>query len=559
MLLLVALCVRIYYLHLHVVVLETEGAGYAHQAENLLKGRGFESYLYPRPDLEHCWLQAILIAAIGMVTRDLDAATHLISLISGTVAVFWIFLLAKRLYGIWAAWIAAVVAAFHPLLVALSTTGYAEALAMALELGAIYWSIRLFEKDGRWAWLIAGSLWGLSYLNRTECLVLPLATAGLYLLRVVWNKTSLIAWARQSAQFLLVFALFVSPMCLFFYHYTGKVLFEGKNLFNYTVGQRELDGKNPDVAGRELTPSLQEVGPSLDTSRYTDYSPYPTRPADLARYFFRMARYNRSWVLHSVFDARYFGALPLTLLALLGLVSGPWSSSRLFRELYFVGLSTYIVITLFAAQIQVNRFGFQLLPFMILWASHGIEWVMNAIHSLAGKIKANATVGAWSAKVAVICLILIILRVPAKTIPYMWEFNTGWAPNNSQKEAGSWLESVAPGLKSAYGTAPFCYYADSFEWIMPYTDSQTALRYFHLKNPDYIYLDSGRSGYTPYYDDWLKNGIPDHSAILIYEKQFGPGSKVRIYRWDHSSQNSISSSNGNRPAPQSAVDPAGGL
>src|ERR1700677_1828831 len=221
-LLLAGLCLRVYYLHLHVVVLEGEGAGYAHQAENLINGRGFESYLYPFPDLEHCWLQPVLIAAVNLVTHNLDSATHLISLVSGTLAIFWMFLIGRCRYGVWAAWIAALLTAFHPLLVALSTTGYAEGLAMALELGAIYWSIRFFERDGRWAWLFAGSLWGLSYLNRTECLILPLATVSLYLLRTAYTRNSLIVWLRQSALFLFVFALFVSPMCFFFYHYTGK-------------------------------------------------------------------------------------------------------------------------------------------------------------------------------------------------------------------------------------------------------------------------------------------------------------------------------------------------
>ena len=176
--LLAAFLVRVHYLRAHVVVLEGEGAGYAHQADNLLRGRGFESYLYPKPDLEHCWLQPILIAVTYLVVRNLDTATHAISLVSGTLLVLWFFLLSDRLYGRSAAWIAALFAAFHPLIIALSTTGYAEILAVALQFGAIYWSLRFIEEDGRLSWLYAGALWGLSYLNRTECLPIPIFTIG---------------------------------------------------------------------------------------------------------------------------------------------------------------------------------------------------------------------------------------------------------------------------------------------------------------------------------------------------------------------------------------------
>ena len=160
LLLLAAFLVRVHYLRAHVVVLEGEGAGYAHQADNLLRGLGFESYLYPKPDLEHCWLQPILIAGTYLVVRDLDTATHIVSLVSGTLLVLWFFLLADRHYGRSAAWIAALFAAFHPLIIALSTTGYAEILAAALQFGAIYWSLRFIEEDGRLSLALRGRVVG---------------------------------------------------------------------------------------------------------------------------------------------------------------------------------------------------------------------------------------------------------------------------------------------------------------------------------------------------------------------------------------------------------------
>lgn len=530
-LLLAAALVRFYYLRAHVVVLEGEGAGYAHQAENLLSGRGFESFLYPRPDLEHCWMQPLLIAAAFPITRDLDRATHLVSLVSGVVLVVWLFLISDRLYGRWVAWVAAALAAFHPLLVALSTTGYAEILAMALQFGAIYWSLRFIENDGRHSAIIAGSLWGLSYLNRTECLVLPLATVGLYCLRTFWMKESVSLWARRSALMMLVFALFVSPYAFLFYHYTGKVRFEGKNLLNYTIAQRELAGDPPGVASRELTTSLQELGPALDTSRYTAYSPYPTHIWDLARYFRRMGRRNLLWVRSSMTSNPLFGGAALTLLAVLGLLVQRWNTTRAFRELYLLGLASYTAILLLASHLQISRYAFPNLPFLLIWASAGIVLLSKLLLQLADHVKANEKIGRLAATAAAIGLVLLIFRAPSKSVGNLAEIRSGWAPNNVEKEAGEWLKSSAPGVKTAYGTDDFCYYASTYEWILPYTDSATALRFFHLKNPNYIFLDSSLSGYTPYYDDWLKNGVPDSSATLIYQKELPSHLKVAIYRW----------------------------
>jgi len=533
-LLLVALSVRVYYLRSHVVVLEGEGAGYAHQAENLLRGRGFESYLYARPDLEHCWLQPIFIAAVYMLVRKLDTATHIISLASGTLLVLWVFLIADRVYGRRIAWIAALLTALHPLLVALSTTGYAEIFAMGLQFGAIYWSIRLMEHDGRWCWLFGGVLWGLSYLNRTECLILPLLTVALFCLRALWGKETLRRWALESARFLAVFAALVAPYAALFYHSTGKVRFEGKNLLNYTIGQRVLEGKSIDVAGRELTPDLREIGPALNTSAYTVYSPYPTSIRDLANYFVRNARRNKSWLVRDLPTAAYFGSILPFLLAFLGLAARPWDAARFFREIYFGGLFAYILILLLATHIQDPRYGFPLLPFILMWASVGIVYLTDWVRQTATELRIRQRLGAAIATTAAVVLVCCMFLLSYKAIPGMYEFSSGWAPNNAVKEAGGWLRAQAPGLKNTFGSPTFCYYSASYEWIFPYTDSETALRYLHRKNPDYTFLDSANAHYTPYYDAWLTHGIPDPAAVIIYQKDFPGERRLVIYRWDHS-------------------------
>lgn len=525
---------RLYYLRSHVVVLEGEGAGYAHQAENLLRGHGFESSLYARPDLEHCWLQPLLIATVYMGVRDVDTATHIISMASGTLLIVWMFLIGDRIYGRLGGWIAALLATFHPLLIALSASGYAEILAMALQFGAIYWCIRFIEHDGRWCWLFGGVLWGLSYLNRTECLVLPLFTLALFGLRAVWNKESMLLCALESVRFLTVFALLVAPYALFFYHYTGEVRFEGKNLLNYTIGQRRLEGKSLDLAGRELTPDLTERGPSLNTSAYVTYSPYPTGVQDLGRYFVKNIHRHREWLLNGLPTAPYFGSVLLFVLAFLGVVGRPWDAVGAFRHVYIVGLYAYIVFLLAAAHMEDPRYEFPLLPFLLLWASSGIGYLLAWVRQTTRALRITETLVVPTATMCILGIVVWMFQLSYKTVSVMDEFNSGWAPNDAVKQAGLWLRAHAPGSKNAYGTAVFCYYSFSYEWILPYADSATSIRYIRMKNPDYIFLDSANSQYTPYYKDWLQNGIPDRAAVIIYQKVVSPGRRLVIYQWEPS-------------------------
>ncbi len=533
LLLLAAFLVRVHYLRAHVVVLEGEGAGYAHQADNLLRGLGFESYLYPKPDLEHCWLQPILIAGTYLVVRDLDTATHIVSLVSGTLLVLWFFLLADRHYGRSAAWIAALFAAFHPLIIALSTTGYAEILAAALQFGAIYWSLRFIEEDGRLSWLYAGALWGLSYLNRTECLPIPIFTIVLYFVYSLWRKGSLRSWVTRSALFALVFAAFATPYVMLFHHYTGKFLFEGKNLLNYTIGQRELEGKSLALASRELTADLRELGPSLDTSAYTTFSPYKTGVRDIARYYVRAAHRNAKWLRYELLDSDYFGGGLLVALAFLGLVGREWDQRRLIREGYLIGIAMYIFVALLATHLQIWRYAFTLLPFMLLWAGLGAFYLFEWSCRTSREIRIPARAGAIASACVVLLYVLLIFRLVNNAIPTMGDITSGWAPNQAVKEAGLWLRHHDPGPKTTFTNDVFCYYSRSFESIFPYTDGETALRYLHEKHPDYVFLYSD-SVNAPYYSHWVEEGIPDPAAILIYNRVLSDGRKILIYRWDHS-------------------------
>jgi len=78
-------------------------------------------------------------------------------------------------------------------------------------------------------------------------------------------------------------------------------------------------------------------------------------------------------------------------------------------------------------------------------------------------------------------------------------------------------------------TATVAFYADVAVIALPWADSSLALRYIAKRDPDYIVL----SGYgsRPYLVDWLRHGIPDPRAKLVYRSGTTANSELMIYRW----------------------------
>jgi hypothetical protein len=66
---------------------------------------------------------------------------------------------------------------------------------------------------------------------------------------------------------------------------------------------------------------------------------------------------------------------------------------------------------------------------------------------------------------------------------------------------------------------------------MPYTDSDTALRYFDKRGVDFIAVWSDNETHTPYLPGWYAGGVPSARARLVHEATDGRGYTLRIYEW----------------------------
>jgi 4-amino-4-deoxy-L-arabinose transferase-like glycosyltransferase len=523
---------RLYFMVTHGAVIENEGAGYAQQAEELLSGRKFGS-AEGGPDLVETWFFPVLIAATTLLVKNSEIATRLVALVAGTCLIFPMYFLALRMYGRCTANIVAALVALHPLLVALSVAGYTEGLHLTLMMSGICCAMRMLEPDFGRSWLLAGFLFGCAYLNRPEALVFPFLTVLAVVIVTFLNKYNWRSVTTSVAGFLLVFFLVASPYVIFFWKQTGTIRFEGKNLVNYTIGERILSGMSYAQASRGIDVNLNAVGPLLDQNRFATHSPYPTDVRSVARYFFRMAGIRKFWLYFDVLTAFALGSLVLWFLAGLGVFGMVWDRQRFFQELLLFGIFGYLSIVVLAAHTNFLRYSFPLLPFVLVWASKGItnlySWAKNSAATILQDSGVNAII--IGCVVAVIPVVLVI-GCSAVGIREVGELETGWSRHLPVKEAGLWLRAFRPGPKNIFSSTVMAYYADANQLIFPYADSEVAIRYVHKLNPDFIVIEPYAEVTAPYLAQWAKLGIPDSQAKLIYEGGTPQSGAIRIYSWN---------------------------
>jgi len=65
----------------------------------------------------------------------------------------------------------------------------------------------------------------------------------------------------------------------------------------------------------------------------------------------------------------------------------------------------------------------------------------------------------------------------------------------------------------------------------PYTDASTALRYIDHNKVDFIVLSDISTLGWPYLTAWIKGGIPDPRARLVYSVRDKVLGRIFIYQW----------------------------
>ena len=157
---------------------------YNSEANRLARGDGFLEPFDPQalsrgviregkdPAADHPPLTVIVLAPVSFVTSQALIPQRLTMAVLGTVAVVVIGLLARRLAGDRAGWIAAGIAAIYPNLWVNDGLIMSETLAALVVALALLYAYRLIREPNVWNALIVGALCGLGALTRAELVLL---------------------------------------------------------------------------------------------------------------------------------------------------------------------------------------------------------------------------------------------------------------------------------------------------------------------------------------------------------------------------------------------------
>ena len=157
---------------------------YNAEANRLARGDGFLEPFDPQalsrgviregtdPAADHPPLTVLVLAPVSFVTRQALIPQRLTMAVLGTVAVVVIGLLARRLAGDRAGWIAAGIAAIYPNLWVNDGLIMSETLATLVVALALLYAYRLIREPTVWTAVLVGALCGLATLTRAELVLL---------------------------------------------------------------------------------------------------------------------------------------------------------------------------------------------------------------------------------------------------------------------------------------------------------------------------------------------------------------------------------------------------
>jgi len=534
--------------------ISADSVEYVSIAENLRKGIGYVGIATPGRDLNLPPLFPLLIAAASFVVKSYSDAGRLVSFVFGTLLPLPVFGIASRLFNRRTAWVAATLAIFHPLLVNLSFTVWSEGPYATLLLTAVYVVLRALERSTTRKWALVGIILGLAYLIRQEAAA-PMLLAVVF--EVTATEGSLALRTKRAIVALAVFAALITPEVVFLYRSTGTVRLEGKSAILFYLSNRvfaaqaSLEGNHPSTDPRDQMSSLPNVEswepwtvkwassainanleptgvwmrPNADVIRET----HPTLKL-LAQIVRTAVRQNAPKFLEAL-SSKWLGAPFLPALALLGVVRRPWRRPLASSFLFVMLVPALAVVATFSNILNVPRFYFVLIPFLLIWAANGLvqvgRWAMTT-SAAAGCGWLSPAAAAWLVP-GLLALGLIIY--PVNAVRGLYEFLSDSHLTLIDRPVGLWIRHQQDGQVRIMDLQLNIAFEGDEQFVnFPYCSGDLALRFLDSAKVDYVVLRPSEK-YTKYYQDWATNGIPDPRAKLVYVSSGVNADKILVYRW----------------------------
>jgi 4-amino-4-deoxy-L-arabinose transferase-like glycosyltransferase len=456
---------------------------------NLFTGRGYT--VSGRPELHYAPLFPLATGLLYPLTHDMKLNSDICFVLFGTLTLLPFYWLAKRLFGLRVAIMAALFLCSFPALTAavLFWGTMLEPLYLFLLFTALCAVWIAWEKQNAAAHVAAGALFGLAYLTKPEAIVYLGLMLVLLALGNLWRR-SLFCWRSILAIVgaALAFLLVVSPYLGFLYRQTGHIMVSGKLGVTYVAGQGAVD-HDPGLYDRALS-RLDESGDeiiwfSADRFKYDIVDLIQADP----RGFLRRVWQNVNTLEEVLFAHQVFPFYLLFLVAL-GLFGSAWNKDRMIKEL-FVAAAVVPVFVFLPFHIELRYFA-PMLPILLLWVAKGIaafaHWSVQTLANLRLPLQQDAAPMRCGRGVTVLFSLLLVLYFLVLQPIVVRDGLAGM--NVSRREVGDWLKIHTPTdalIMSRDTEVPF--YAERPWAATPNEEYARFIAYIRRRGAAYLIVD----------------------------------------------------------------------
>jgi hypothetical protein len=320
-----------------------------------------------------------------------------------------------------------------------------------------------------------------------------------------------------------------TPQVLLLYRFTGIVRLEGKSAINYAIGSRMLAGEERYQADYALDSDLHPIGvwmvpnSSILRERHTHLK-------ENVR-FVAFATYHNLPRFFGEISSAWIGAPFLPALALLGALRRPWDKLPIASYLFVAVVPlTSVVATFTVVHGVFSRNYFIFLPFLTIWAASGLTSIPEWVRSLVSLSPTGfRRLGFAAAMAFLVGLSFLALVNTAHRVRKDSGLDEESMSSQNIKNAGTWIGQHAPKHARIMdlGT-PVAFHAGADYIHFPYASASETIRFLDAAKVDYVVLREG-SVFTEYYAEWLRRGIPEPRAKLVYTSPSSPA--ILVFQW----------------------------
>jgi len=472
-------------------VLQGDEGAYLWLGKTLVTGGGYQ--FFGRPELHYTPFYPLVSGAIWLLVRDLVVASKICFVVFGSLTVWPIYLLARRLYGRPTAWIAGALVAVAP-----AITSYVyfygsmtEPLYFLLSFWGIYLAMVALEEDKWWQYATVGVLFSLSYLTRPEGWLFPVITAGYVIIvrliqRRAWQWHTLAKVGLLLGMFLVV----ALPYLAFLRNHLGVWTLTGKTWMAYAQQRMLMEGDL--IEFDRLSWGLDSTGAEVmyhSLDKFSGHGMLDEIKSNPRRFALDVLHNVRQ--MDSIFLSKR--VLPFFLFPVMGLgIFGTrWSGRRARGELYLFLIATVpaVVFLVFSTHL---RFYLGTVVILLIWVSQGIvelgKWIGETLNGASTPAGPGGKARQWEKGVVLALAITMIgyyavIQPPAVVDGLAYQ-------RFDYKSLGEWLRDNSPANTTVMSRGAIVAIHADRNWApFPHAEYDEVIRYARGHDVDLIVVN----------------------------------------------------------------------